>query len=146
MIKSHYPSLQGHISIRLVPCPEVSRDAIQLLARYRICISFSFSTVTFLVLAASKTSFLVSSLSPYGNQNSVGCGDSVASFTSDFLSPALIPIFSVVSVSYEDNVQAVISKANEIYGEFLDSEEGNGFNGDVRECNNGKKRFYFICC
>lgn len=42
-----------------------------------------------------------------------------------------LPLFAVSSPDYQENVSAVISAANNAYKKFLNSEEGNGFNGQV---------------
>lgn len=42
-----------------------------------------------------------------------------------------LPLFAISGPEYQENVTTVITAANEVYKEFLHSEEGNGFNGQV---------------
>lgn len=56
---------------------------------------------------------------------------SSASSAQDFLPMSAIPLFATCSTEYIENVSKVVSATNQAYQEFLRSEDGIGFNGQV---------------
>lgn len=102
VMRQHYPTLVGHIAIRLVSCPSVCTEALGVL----------------------------STLSPY----SFDCSPStieMPSLTSDLIPIGAIPLIATSSPEYAESVTKTINSANGVYAEFLKSEDGKGFNGQV---------------
>lgn len=100
VIRQHYPSLVGHVAIRLVPCPSICTDALGIL----------------------------SSLSPYSFD--------VPPSTTDLPNMAdipigAIPLLATCTADYQDSVNRSVNMANQVYQEFLRSEDGKGFSGHV---------------
>lgn len=100
VMRQHYPSLVGHVVIRLVACPSVCTDALGIL----------------------------SSLSPYSFDAST--------LTTDLPNMAdipigAIPLLTTCSPDFQDSVNRSVATTNQVYQEFLRSEEGRGFNGHV---------------
>ncbi|GAB6028613.1 hypothetical protein CHUAL_004450 [Chamberlinius hualienensis] len=106
--KQHYPSMSGHVAIRLVACPQICLDAFGILS--------SLSPYSFEALSSPST---------------IDGGANPASYTQDFMPISAIPLFATASVEYNEIVSRVISNANQVYLEFLHSEEGIGFCGQV---------------
>lgn len=74
--------------------------------------------------------YLFCSLSPYSFQSSPSAVE-VIYHSYDSIPLGALPLFAVSTPDYQENVTTVINAANEVYKEFLHSEEGNGFNGQV---------------
>ncbi|XP_076263380.1 retinal degeneration B isoform X4 [Rhynchophorus ferrugineus] len=102
VMRQHYPSLVGHIAIRLVSCPSVCTESLGIL----------------------------SSLSPYSFDVSPSCVD-VPQVTHDSIPIGAIPILATATSDHQDAVTRTINAANGAYQEFLRSEEGQGFSGQV---------------
>ncbi|KFM61933.1 Protein retinal degeneration B, partial [Stegodyphus mimosarum] len=102
VMKQHYPALLSHLTIRLVPCAAVCSEALAVL----------------------------SNLSPYSFQSSPSAVE-VIYHSYDSIPLGALPLFAVSSPEYQETVTAVINASNEVYREFLRSEEGTGFNGQV---------------
>lgn len=66
-----------------------------------------------------------SSLNPYSYD------ESCVSSSVDHLPLAALPLLAIVSPRYQDTVATVIARANQVYHSFLQSEEGQGFTGQV---------------
>lgn len=66
-----------------------------------------------------------SSLNPYSYD------ESCVSSSVDHLPLAALPLLAIVSPRYQDTVATVIAHANQVYHSFLQSEEGQGFTGQV---------------
>lgn len=66
-----------------------------------------------------------SSLNPYSYD------ESCVSSSVDHLPLAALPLLAIVSPRYQDTVATVIAHANQVYHGFLQSEEGQGFTGQV---------------
>lgn len=77
----------------------------------------------------SKTPFpvssLLSSLSPYSYDE--GC----LSNSQDHIPLAALPLLATSSPQYQEAVAAVILRANQVYSEFIKSQEGISFSGQV---------------
>ena len=106
IIRNHYPGLLGQVVIKCVPCPAICSEALAVL----------------------------SSLSPYSfdvipSLNNVGKEDFVVS--NDRLPIGTIPIFATSSPEYNTSVNKMIMSANQVFTDFLHSEEGLGFCGQV---------------
>ncbi|NXC37772.1 PITM3 protein, partial [Penelope pileata] len=85
---------------------------------------------------------LVSNLNPYSYDE--GC----LSSSEDHIPLAALPLLAVSSPQYQDAVAMVISRANQVYNEFLKSADGAGFNGQVclvGDCIGGILGFDAIC-
>ncbi|CAH1186663.1 unnamed protein product [Phyllotreta striolata] len=102
VMRQHYPSLIGHIAIRLVSCPSICTEGLGIL----------------------------SSLSPYSFDVSPSCTDA-PQVTHDSIPIGAIPILATSTFDYTEAVSKTISAANAAYHEFLRSEEGTGFAGQV---------------
>ncbi|NXD78509.1 PITM3 protein, partial [Halcyon senegalensis] len=85
---------------------------------------------------------LVSNLNPYSYD------ESCLSSSEDHIPLAALPLLAVSSPQYQDAVAMVITKANQVYNEFLKSTDGAGFNGQVcliGDCIGGILGFDAIC-
>ncbi|NWW04654.1 PITM3 protein, partial [Oreocharis arfaki] len=85
---------------------------------------------------------LVSSLNPYSYD------ENCLSSSEDHIPLAALPLLAVSSPQYQDAVAMVISRANQVYNEFLKSTDGAGFNGQVcliGDCIGGILGFDAIC-
>ncbi|GFV52968.1 protein retinal degeneration B [Trichonephila clavipes] len=102
VMRQHYPALLGHLSVRLVSCAAVCSEALAVL----------------------------SNLSPYSFQSSPSAVELIY-HSYDSIPLGALPLFAVSSPEYQEHVTAVINAANEVYKEFLQSDEGTGFNGQV---------------
>ncbi|KAK7871835.1 hypothetical protein R5R35_006433 [Gryllus longicercus] len=102
VMRQHYPSMVGHIAIKLVSCPSICTEALGVL----------------------------SSLSPYSFDVSPSSVDS-PQVTHDSIPIGAIPLFASSSPEYQDTVSKVINAANVTYQEFIRSDEGRGFCGQI---------------
>ncbi|XP_069568474.1 membrane-associated phosphatidylinositol transfer protein 3 isoform X2 [Brachyistius frenatus] len=85
---------------------------------------------------------LVSSLNPYSYD------ESCVSSSVDHLPLAALPLLAIVSPRYLDAVATVIDRANQVYRSFLQSEDGQGFTGQVclmGDCVGGVLCFDALC-
>ncbi|XP_039751202.1 protein retinal degeneration B isoform X2 [Pararge aegeria] len=102
VMRQHYPTLVGRITIKLVSCPSICTEALGVL----------------------------STLSPY----SFDCSPSTIetpSLTNDLIPIGAIPLIATSSPEYSDYVSKTIVSANLVYNEFIKSDDGKGFNGQV---------------
>uniref|UniRef100_A0A8C6ZCK5 Membrane-associated phosphatidylinositol transfer protein 3 n=1 Tax=Nothoprocta perdicaria TaxID=30464 RepID=A0A8C6ZCK5_NOTPE len=86
---------------------------------------------------------LVSNLNPYSYD------ENCLSSSEDHIPLAALPLLAISSPHYQDAVALVISRANQVYNEFLKSADGAGFNGQVcliGDCIGGILGFDAICC
>ncbi|KAL1501307.1 hypothetical protein ABEB36_006651 [Hypothenemus hampei] len=102
VLRQHYPSLVGHIVLKLVSCPSICTESLGIL----------------------------SSLSPYSFDVSPSCVD-VPQVTHDSIPIGAIPILATGNSDYPDSVSKTIASLNTVYHDFLNSEEGQGFNGQI---------------
>lgn len=98
--RQHYPSLVGHVVIKLIACPSVCTDALGIL----------------------------SSLSPYSFDASPSQLD-LPNITD--IPIGAIPLLSTCTQDFVDAVNRTVGNANQVYSDFLKSEDGKGFNGQV---------------
>nr|XP_020015043.1 membrane-associated phosphatidylinositol transfer protein 2 isoform X8 [Castor canadensis] len=85
---------------------------------------------------------LVSNLSPYGHDE--GC----LSSSQDHMPLAALPLLATSSPQYQEAVAMVIQRANLAYGDFIKSQEGVTFNGQVcliGDCVGGILAFDALC-
>ncbi|KAM9450981.1 PITP-less RdgB-like protein isoform 1-T1 [Clarias gariepinus] len=85
---------------------------------------------------------LVSHLNPYSYDESCVCT------SVDHLPLAALPILAIAGPQYQEAVAAVISQANQVYHDFLQSAEGLGFTGQVclvADCVGGVLCFDALC-
>ncbi|XP_039454181.1 membrane-associated phosphatidylinositol transfer protein 3 isoform X3 [Oreochromis aureus] len=85
---------------------------------------------------------LVSNLNPYSYD------ESCVSSSVDHLPLAALPLLAIVSPRYQDAVATVIDRANQVYRSFLQSEDGQGFSGQVclmGDCVGGVLCFDALC-
>ncbi|XP_065162391.1 protein retinal degeneration B isoform X4 [Atheta coriaria] len=102
VMRQHYPTLVGHITIKLVSCPSICTESLGIL----------------------------SSLSPYSFDVSPSCTDN-PQITHDSIPIGAIPLLASSNADYQEAVTKTINGANIVYQEFLRSEEGQGFTGQV---------------
>ncbi|XP_031549781.1 membrane-associated phosphatidylinositol transfer protein 2-like [Actinia tenebrosa] len=104
VIKSHYRGAVGRFAIRLVECPSVCSKALNMLSQ----------------------------LCPYVDSDSDtgSCSSGFCPISSSFPISA-IPLMVTSSLEYDEMVAAMITATNSVYQEFLRSDEGQGFNGEV---------------
>lgn len=65
------------------------------------------------------------SLNPYSYD------ESCVSSSVDHLPLAALPLLAIAAPHYQDAVATVIARANQVYHSFLQSPDGEGFNGQV---------------
>ncbi|XP_066491086.1 membrane-associated phosphatidylinositol transfer protein 3 isoform X2 [Tiliqua scincoides] len=85
---------------------------------------------------------LVANLNPYS------CDETPLSGSEDHVPLAALPLLAISSPQYQDAVAMVISRANQVYSEFLRSPDGTGFSGQVclvGDCVGGILGFDAIC-
>ncbi|XP_074966695.1 membrane-associated phosphatidylinositol transfer protein 2 isoform X4 [Phalacrocorax aristotelis] len=90
----------------------------------------------------SEAFSLVSSLSPYSYDE--GC----LSNSQDHIPLAALPLLATSSPQYQEAVATVIIRANQVYSEFIRSQEGMSFNGQVclvGDCVGGILGFDALC-
>lgn len=68
---------------------------------------------------------------PHPSLNPYSYDESCVSSSVDYLPLAALPLLAIVSPQYQDAVATVIARANQVYHSFLQSEEGQGFTGQV---------------
>lgn len=102
VMRQHYPTMVGHIAIKLVSCPPICTEALGLL----------------------------STLSPYSFDVSPSSAEAPY-VTHDLIPIGAIPILATTSPEYFEAVTRTINGANAVYQEFIKSEEGKGFSGHV---------------
>ncbi|XP_068418593.1 membrane-associated phosphatidylinositol transfer protein 2 isoform X2 [Eschrichtius robustus] len=86
---------------------------------------------------------LVSDLSPYSHDE--GC----LSSSQDHIPLAALPLLATSSPHYQEAVATVIQRANLAYGDFIKSQEGVTFNGQVcliGDCVGGILAYDALCC
>ncbi|XP_056002501.1 protein retinal degeneration B-like isoform X4 [Ostrea edulis] len=103
VMRTHYPGALGHIAFRLVSCPQICTETVNLLA----------------------------SLSPYGYDTQTPKSKDASFWTQDFVPLGAISMFASSNPEYHESVNKMVAKANLMYQDFLSSEEGKGFNGQV---------------
>ncbi|CAH1397917.1 unnamed protein product [Nezara viridula] len=101
VMRSHYASLIGHVTVRLVACPSITSDALSIL----------------------------SGVSPYSFDVSPSAGDAPV-ITHDSVPLGAVPLLSTCTSEYTDLVNKTIQNANATYHEFRKS-DGIGFCGQV---------------
>ncbi|XP_062569134.1 protein retinal degeneration B-like isoform X1 [Saccostrea cucullata] len=103
VMRTHYPGAVGHIAFRLVSCPQICTETVNLLA----------------------------SLSPYGYDSQTPKSQEASFWTQDFVPLGAIALFASSNPDYHESVNKMVTKANLVYQDFLSSGEGKGFNGQV---------------
>jgi len=103
IIRTHYPSLIGHVVIKCVPCPGICTEALAVL----------------------------STLSPYSFDVNPGDSATDPGVSNDRLPIGTIPLFATSSPDYVHSINKMIQSANKVYNDFLHSEDGLGFCGQV---------------
>lgn len=104
VINAHYPSALNHVFFRLIHCPSSCAESLNIL----------------------------SGLSPYSSDSlGVKDGDPNLTLTQEFIPLGAIALFASSSSDFDEHVSVVVSKANHVYQEFLRSDEGQGFTGQV---------------
>ncbi|XP_012152056.2 retinal degeneration B isoform X6 [Megachile rotundata] len=102
VMRQHYPSMVGHVAIKFVSCPSICTEGLGIL----------------------------SSLSPYSFDVSPSSMDA-PQVTHDTIPIGAIPLLASSTPEYQDAVTKVIVGANQVYHEFIKSEEGRGFTGQI---------------
>ncbi|XP_029155985.1 protein retinal degeneration B isoform X2 [Nylanderia fulva] len=102
VMRQHYPSMVGHVSVKFVACPSICTEGLGIL----------------------------SSLSPYSFDVSPSCMDA-PQVTHDTIPIGAIPLLASSSSDYQDAVSRVVLAANQVYHDFVKSEEGKGFSGQI---------------
>ncbi|XP_056662890.1 membrane-associated phosphatidylinositol transfer protein 3 isoform X2 [Monodelphis domestica] len=90
----------------------------------------------------SQAFSLISNLNPYGYD------ENWLSSSEDRVPLAALPLLAISSPQYQDAVATVITRANQVYSEFLASPDGVGFSGQVcliGDCVGGILGFDAIC-
>ena len=98
-----------------------------------MCVFIHACTRAFIGEICSYECILFFSLNPYSFDVQTPTIDN-AVVANDNFPLAAIPLFVTGSHEYSNAVYQVIQKLNSVYSEFLQSEEGNGFSGQVCVC------------
>ena len=83
---------------------------------------FVLTTLTFLLKLCR-----ISSINPYSNEAS----DSGGHIYNEYFPISAVPLMTTQSPEYQDSLVTVANRANKVYRDFLLSDDGNGFNGQV---------------
>ncbi|XP_076755807.1 retinal degeneration B [Xylocopa sonorina] len=102
VMRQHYPSMVGHVAIKFVSCPSICTEGLGIL----------------------------SSLSPYSFDVSPSSMNA-PQVTHDTIPIGAIPLLASSTPEYQDAVSRVIAGANQVYHDFIKSEEGRGFMGQI---------------
>ncbi|KAL3856433.1 hypothetical protein ACJMK2_011194 [Sinanodonta woodiana] len=103
VMKAHYPATIGQIVFKLVPCPQICTDALNIL----------------------------SSLAPFGFDTTPVTSECNPLWTQEYIPLGTVALLSTSSADYKDHINTMVSKANLVYHEFLNSSEGKDFNGRI---------------
>ncbi|KAM4044916.1 membrane-associated phosphatidylinositol transfer protein 3 [Anomaloglossus baeobatrachus] len=90
----------------------------------------------------SEAFSLVYNLNPYSYD------ENCLNISEDHIPLAALPLLAIASPQYQDAVAMVISRANQVYNEFLKTPDGAGFNGQVcliGDCVGGILGFDALC-
>ncbi|XP_018416773.1 PREDICTED: membrane-associated phosphatidylinositol transfer protein 3, partial [Nanorana parkeri] len=90
----------------------------------------------------SEAFSLVYNLNPYSYD------ENCLNISEDHIPLAALPLLAISSPQYQDSVAMVISRANQVYDEFLKSPDGSGFNGQIcliGDCVGGILGFDALC-
>ena len=74
---------------------------------------------------------VIFSLSPFSCESQTLNGVDGPMWSPEFIPLGAIALFASSNPDYHENVNRTVSKANIVYQEFLMSDEGKGFNGQV---------------
>ncbi|XP_066591659.1 protein retinal degeneration B isoform X3 [Prorops nasuta] len=102
VMRQHYPSMVGHVSIKFVSCPPICTEGLGIL----------------------------SSLTPYSFDVSPSCMDT-PQVTHDTIPIGAIPLLASSTPDYQEAVSRVVIGANQVYQDFLKNDEGKGFSGQI---------------
>ncbi|XP_078681622.1 membrane-associated phosphatidylinositol transfer protein 1-like [Branchiostoma floridae x Branchiostoma belcheri] len=102
VIQAHFPSMSGQVCIQLVTCPRACVEALSLLT--------------------SVSPFSTEAASPHSKARVL---------SKEHLPIGAMPLLAAVSADFPEHVAAVISRANQVFHDFLSSPEGAGFCGQV---------------
>ncbi|CAL1546251.1 unnamed protein product [Lymnaea stagnalis] len=105
VIMSHYQSAHQRIKFRLVTCPALCKETLGLL----------------------------SSLSPYNidRVSATNSLDTNLARNQNFVPLGAIPVLATASADYQEHVNIMVTSANKVYHDFLKSEDGVGFTGQI---------------
>ena len=105
VFRTHYQFTIGRITIRFVPCPDISSSAYNLVSSLRPS-PVALATQTF--------------TPPYKNQ-----------FYDHTFPICTLPLIATEDPTYHNSLDQLVSSANSVYQTFLVSEEGRYFKGQV---------------
>ncbi|CAB1432824.1 unnamed protein product [Pleuronectes platessa] len=175
--RAHFQAAAEHVMIKLVPCPAVCAEAFSLVSKSRSLQVQLYSNgilgwrmfsrnmqkspgprpapvIGVLRERVSgwkrdewKEIGVVSQLGSL-NLNPYSYDESCVSSSVDHLPLAALPLLAIVSPRYQDAVATVIARANQVYHGFLQSEDGQGFTGQVclmGDCVGGVLCFDALC-
>lgn len=93
---------------------------------------FSLSIPSPIYLLCKRTDALARPSSSSCSLNPYSCDEAPLSNSEDHVPLAALPLLAISSPQYQDAVAMVISRANQVYNEFLRSPDGIGFSGQVQ--------------
>lgn len=88
-------------------------------------------TVKYNAMQHCSKSLLYCSLSLYNNLCGSGSTDMNLIRNQNFIPLGAISLFATSSAEYQDHINAMVVSANQVYHDFLKSESGTGFTGQV---------------
>ncbi|XP_063951970.1 protein retinal degeneration B-like [Lytechinus pictus] len=103
VVRAHFPVAQGHIAVKLVSCPPTCHEAVNL----------------------------ITSLGPCGVDATSSAFDNKLQTNTDFVPIGALSIMATSNPDYLESVTATVGKMNAAYHEFVKSQEGHGFQGQV---------------
>ncbi|XP_041457036.1 protein retinal degeneration B-like [Lytechinus variegatus] len=103
VVRAHFPVAQGHIAVKLVSCPPTCHEAVNL----------------------------ITSLGPCGVDATSSAFDNKLQTNTDFVPIGALSIMATSNPDYLESVTATVGRMNAAYHEFVKSQEGHGFQGQV---------------
>ncbi|XP_071487163.1 protein retinal degeneration B-like [Diadema antillarum] len=104
VVRAHFPMAQGRIAVKLVTCPSTCHEAVSL----------------------------ITSLGPCGGDSSSSAFDNkLQTNTGDFVPIGALSIMATSTPDYVEAVTTTVSRMNAAYQEFIKTEEGHRFQGQV---------------
>ncbi|RUS73636.1 hypothetical protein EGW08_018609, partial [Elysia chlorotica] len=107
IMRAHYPLAASQVIFRLVSCPYLCSEALSVLSR----------------------------LSPFNCESHPGAAaagkDASLTRNQQFVPLGAIALFATAGPEYQEHVNTMVVTANQVYNDFLQSDEGRGFTGQV---------------
>lgn len=129
IVDVHFPSAKGRIALRMVPCPNICASALQLLC------NLNPTPVSKMEWGVGLLPF-INGISDHSRQSASHTLNRDPPHEREALCYGIIPIgviplLATNCYTYSDILRSISVAANTVFQEFLQSEEGQNFNGQV---------------